>query len=64
MTEKLSQKELQKKCLDELKKYYEIKKDIGKNWLSSSSNVYLINRKWLKTWKKYINKSYLDEKYE
>ena len=64
MTEKQSQKDIQKKCLEELKKYYEIKKDIGKNWLSSSSNVYLINRKWLKSWKKYINKSYLDEKYE
>ena len=64
MTEKQSQKDIQKKCLEELKKYYEIKKDIGKNWLSSSSNIYLIDRKWLKSWKKYINKSYLDEKYE
>ena len=63
MTEKQSQKDVQKKCLDELKKYYEIKQAIGKNRLSSNSNIYLINKKWLQSWKKYINKNYFDEKY-
>jgi len=64
MTEKLSQKELQKKCLDELKKYYEIKQSINKNHSSSNSNIYLINKKWIQSWKKYINKNYFDEKYD
>ena len=63
MSEKKNIKELQKKYLQELKKYYEIKEAIGKKWLSSSSKIYLINRKWLQSWKKYINKDYLDEKY-
>ena len=61
--EKNDTKETQKKCLEELKKYYEIKESLGKNWLSSSSKIYLINRKWIKQWKKFINKDYLDEKY-
>ena len=61
--EKLDSKEFKKKCLDELKKYYEIKQSLGKNWLSSSTKIYLISRKWLKLWKKNINKEYLDEKY-
>ena len=39
MAEKLSQKDLQKKCLDELKKYYEIKQSINKNHSSSNSNI-------------------------
>ena len=63
MTERQSRTEFKKECYEELKKYYEIKKLLGKNWLSSSSKVYLINRKWLHLWKKYINKDYLDEKY-
>ena len=63
MSENKNIKELQKKYLQELKKYYEIKEAIGKKWLSSSSKIYLINRKWLQSWKKYINKDYLDEKY-
>ena len=63
MSEKQTLKELQKKCLEELKKYYEIKNSHGKNWLSSTSKIFLINRKWLQQWKKYINKEYLDEKY-
>ena len=56
-------KEIKKKCLEELKQYYEIKEDVGKKWLSSSTKIYLINRKWIQLWKKYINKEYLDEKY-
>ena len=61
--EKNEDKDIQKNCLEELKKYYEIKEAIGKKWLSSNTKIYLINRKWLQLWKKYINKEYLDEKY-
>ena len=60
--EKIDIKALQKQNLSELKKYYKIKDSIGNNWLSKASKIYLISRKWLKSWKKYINKEYFDEK--
>ena len=58
--EKIDIKTLYKQNLSELKKYYKIKDSIGKNWLSSASKVYLISRRWLKLWKKYVNKEYFD----
>ena len=53
--------------LDDLRQYYKIKSQIGRNWKISTSKLYLINRKWYNNWKKYVNKEYFvfnNEKYQ
>ena len=51
-----------KENLEELKQYYNIKKEIG-NW-NSTSKRFFINKSWYYSWKKYINKDYFDIKEE
>ena len=53
--------EQKKENYNDLKKYYEIKKEIGKNWKSSTSKLFLIDKKWYYAWKEYVNKEYFDE---
>ena len=54
--------EKMKENLEDLKQYYKIKQEIGKNWKSSCSKLFLINKKWYYSWKQYVNKDYFDIK--
>ena len=56
-------KELQDKCIKELKEYYSIKDRVGKHWMDKSKEIHIINKEWLKNWKEYVNKYYLTIKY-
>ena len=56
-------KNLQDKCINELKQYYSIKDRIGKHWIDRSKEIHIINKEWVKKWKEYVNKYYLTNKY-
>ena len=56
-------KELQDKCIKELKEYYSIKDRVGKHWMDKSKEIHIINKEWVKNWKEYVNKYYLTNKY-
>ena len=54
-------KEIEKERYCDLNEYYNIKKNIGKNWRASASKLFLINKKWYYDWKIYINKDFFDK---
>ena len=56
--------EKKKENLNNLKEYYYIKNEIGKNWRTLNTNLFLINRQWYYSWKNYVNKEYFDEIYK
>ena len=51
-----------KQNLEDLKQYYKIKQEIGKNWNVTSSKIFLIDKQWIHSWKQYVNKEYFDIK--
>ena len=57
-------KEIKNENYNELKKYYKIKENIGKNWKSTVSQLFLIDKQWYYSWKKYVNKEFFDENYQ
>ena len=54
-------KEIEKERYCDLVEYYNIKKNIGKNWRATASKIFLINKQWYYDWKKYINKDFFDK---
>jgi hypothetical protein len=53
--------ENEKERYSDLCEYYNIKRNIGKNWRASGSKLFLINKQWYYDWKTYINKDFFDK---